>query len=190
MNTAVDQFAQVTKSQAEAQLQVLSALAEKALHSVAELAELNIATAKASLEESSAMVQEILGAKDPQAAAALLQSQAQPAAEKVASYGRHLAAIASKAQADLTAVTQERIFETTASVNAMVDKLTEAAPAGSENFINIFKANVANVNAAYEQFAKFSQNSFGKYQEQLHEMTSHFTPVAPKPAKAKKAAAA
>ena len=59
MNTAVDQFSQVTKSQAEAQLQAFSELAQKALHSVAELAELNIATAKASLEESSVMVQEI-----------------------------------------------------------------------------------------------------------------------------------
>ena len=190
MNTAVDQFSQVTKSQAEAQLQAFSELAQKALHSVAELAELNIATAKASLEESSVMVQEMLSAKDPQAAAALLQSQAQPAVEKVASYGRHLAAIASKAQADLTSVTQDRIQETTARVNAMVDKLTESAPVGSENFINMFKVNVANVNAAYAQFVKFSQNSFGKYQEQLHEMSSHFTPVVAKPAKTKKAAAA
>ena len=191
MNTnAIDQFAKVSKTQAEAQLHALSELAEKALHSVAELAELNLATAKASLEEGSAMVQELLAAKDPQAAAALLQSHAQPAAEKAASYGRHLAAIASKAQADLTKLAQERVAETAAHVNALVDDVTKAAPAGSENFINVFKANVANVNAAYEQFVKVSQGSFEKFQEQLHDMTSHFAPAAAKPAKAKKAAAA
>lgn len=189
MNTAVDQFAQVTKHNAEAQLHAFSELAEKALHSVAELAELNLATAKASLEEGSAIVQEILAAKDPQAAAALLQSHAQPAAEKAASYGRHLAAIASKAQAELTKVAQERVAETAVRVNAMVDDVTKAAPAGSENFVNAFKVNLANVSAAYEQFVKVSQNSFDKYQEQLHEMTSHFAPAAAKPAKSKKAAA-
>ena len=74
-------------------------------------------------------------------------------------------------------------------MNAIVDDVTKAAPAGSENFVNAFKVSVANVNAAYEQFVKVSQNSFDKYQEQLHEMTSHFAPAAAKPAKAKKAAA-
>lgn len=190
MNNTVDQLTKATKNQAEAQLTAFSEMAEKALHSVTELAELNLATAKASLEEASAVVHELLTAKDPQAAAAVVQAQAQPAAEKAASYGRHLAAITSKAQAELTKLTQERVAETAAQVNAMVDDVTKAAPAGSETFVNAFKAGIANANAAYAQFVKVSQTSFDKYQEQMTEMTGQFAPAAAKAAKAKKAAAA
>ena len=190
MNMNVDQLSQATKTQVEAQLHTISDLAEKALHSVSELAELNLATAKASLEETSAIVQEVLAAKDLQSAFVVVQSQAQPAAEKAASYSRHLAAIASKAQADLTRAAQERVAETAANVKALVGDLTKTAPAGTEPFVKVFEANFANANAAYEKFLQASQSAYDKYQEQLHEMGNHFMPAAAtKPAKSKKAAA-
>ena len=182
MNTAVDQFAQVTKHNAEAQLHAFSELAEKALHSVAELAELNLATAKASLEEGSAIVQEILAAKDPQAAAALLQSHAQPAAEKAASYGRHLAAIATKAQAELGKVAQERLAETTAHFNALVNDMSKVAPAGTEPMVDLFKGNLSQMNAMFDQFTKVGQSAYEQFQSQMNEMGSHFG-VAAKPAR-------
>lgn len=190
MNMNVDQLSKATKTQVEAQLHTMSDLAEKALHSVSELAELNLATAKASLEEASAIVQEVLAAKDLQSAFVVVQSQAQPAADKAASYSRHLAAIASKAQADLTKAAQERVAETAANVKALVSDLTKTAPAGTEPFVKAFEANFANANAAYEKFLQASQSAYDKYQDQLHEMTQHFTPAAAaKPAKSKKAAA-
>ena len=190
MNMNVDQLSKATKTQVEAQLHTMSDLAEKALHSVSELAELNLATAKASLEEASAIVQEVLAAKDLQSAFVVVQSQAQPAAEKAASYSRHLAAIASKAQADLTKAAQERVAETAANVKALVGDLTKTAPAGTEPFVKVFEANFANANAAYEKFLQASQSAYDKYQEQLHEMSNHFMPAAAtKPAKSKKAAA-
>ena len=189
MNLNVDQLSKATKTQVEAQLHTMSDLAEKALHSVSELAELNLATAKASLEEAQAIVQEMMSARDLHTAMVVVQSQAQPAAEKAASYGRHLAAIASKAQADLTKATQERVAEAAANVNALVNDLTKTAPAGTETFVEAFKANFANANAAYEKFLQASQVAYDKYQDHLNEMSTHFTPPAAKPAKAKKAAA-
>ena len=63
MNIAIDQLSKATKTQAEAQIQTMSAIAEKTMHAVAELAELNAATMKASLEDSSAIAQENLRAR-------------------------------------------------------------------------------------------------------------------------------
>ncbi len=189
MNVNVEQLSKATKTQVEAQLQTMSHLADKALHSVSELAELNLATAKASLEEASAIVQEMLSARDLQSAFVVAQSQAQPVAEKAASYGRHLAAIASKAQADLTKATQERVAEAAANVNALVTDLTKTAPAGTETFVEAFSANFRTANAAWEKFLQASQVAYDKYQDQLHEMGNHLSPVVAKPAKSKKAAA-
>jgi phasin family protein len=189
MNIAIDQLSKATKSQAEAQLHAMSTIAEKAMHVVTELAELNVATVKASLEDSSAIASEIMSAKDPQAAMIIVQSQAQPAAEKAASYGRHLAAIASKAQAELGKVAQERVAETTAHFNALVNDLGKAAPAGSEPMVDMFKTNVATFNAMFEQFSKVGQSAYDQFQSQVSEVGSHFG-VNGKPAKSKKAAAA
>ncbi len=189
MNIAIDQLSKATKTQTEAQIHALSAIAEKAMHAVTELAELNVATVKASMEDGSAIASEILAAKDPQAAFIIVQSQAQPTAEKAASYGRHLAAIATKAQAELGKVAQERVAETTAHFNALVNDLSKAAPAGSEPMVDLFKANLANFNAMYDQFTKAGQSAYDQFHSHLGEMGSHFGGSS-KPAKSKKAAAA
>lgn len=82
MNVNVDQLSKATKTQVQAQLNTMSDLAEKALHSVSELAELNLATAKASLEEASAIVHEVLAAKDLQSASWLCSRRPSPPQRK------------------------------------------------------------------------------------------------------------
>ena len=93
MFTTADQFSNATKASIDAQIAAMNDFANKTLHSMAELVELNIATAKASLEHSSAAAQQILSAKDAQEVFALTSSQAQPNAEKALAYGRHVASI-------------------------------------------------------------------------------------------------
>jgi phasin family protein len=188
MNIAIDQLSKATKTQTEAQIQALSTIAEKAMHAVTELAELNVATVKASLEDGSAIATEIMAAKDPQAALIIVQSLAQPSAEKAVSYSRHLASIATKAQAELGKVAQERMAETSAHFNALINDLSKAAPAGSEPMVDMVRANVANFNAMFEQFTKVGQSAYDQFQTQMGEMGNHFG-VSAKAAKAKKAAA-
>ena len=90
MFSTADQFSNATKASIDAQIAAMNDFANKTLHSMAELVELNIATAKASLEHSSAAAQQILSAKDPQEILSLTSSQAQPNAEKVIAYGLSL----------------------------------------------------------------------------------------------------
>jgi phasin family protein len=176
VNPAVNQLSQATKTSMEVQLHAMTELAEKALQGVSELVELNMATAKASFEETSAVVQQILSAADAQEAFHLVQAQAQPSAEKAASYGRHLASIATRTQGEIAKSTQERVADTARHVNGLIDDLTQ-------------KAGIANSNAAYEQFAKVSQTAFDNFQEQLHSASNQFATSATKAAKSKKSAA-
>ncbi|MBM3338033.1 MAG: phasin family protein, partial [Betaproteobacteria bacterium] len=60
MFSTADQFSNATKASIDAQIAAMNDFANKTLHSMAELVELNIATAKASLEHSSAAAQQIL----------------------------------------------------------------------------------------------------------------------------------
>jgi phasin family protein len=189
VNPAVNQLSQATKTSMEVQLHAMTELAEKALQGVSELVELNMATAKASFEETSAVVQQILSAADAQEAFHLVQAQAQPSAEKAASYGRHLASIATRTQGEIAKSTQERVADTARHVNSLIDDLTQKAPAGSEAFVSMMKAGIANSNAAYEQFAKVSQTAFDNFQEQLHSASNQFATSATKAAKSKKSAA-
>lgn len=186
MSYTADQFSNATKASFEAQMAAMNDFATRALHSMAELTELNIATAKASLEHTSAAAQQLLSAKDPQEIIALTSSQAQPNAEKVLAYGRHVASIATRAQADFTKVTEARISETSRQVNKLIDDLSKAAPAGTENAISMLKASVANASAAYEQLVKAGKHAAETMEDSMNEATKHFVPAAEKPARSKK----
>lgn len=188
MFSAADQLSTATKASIDAQLAAMSELANKALHSVAELVELNIATAKESLAHTSTAAQQMLSAKDAQEFFSLTSAQAQPQAEKVLAYGRHLASIATKAQAEFTKATEARVAETTKQVTKLIDDLAKAAPAGSENAIAVLKASANTAATTYEQIVKASKHAIETMEDNVNEATKHFVPAtADKPARSKKA---
>jgi phasin family protein len=186
MFSAADQLSNATKASIDAQLAAMNDIANKALHSVAELVELNLSTAKESLAQTAATAQQMLTAKDAQEVLSLTSAQAQPGAEKALAYGRHLASIATKAQAEFTKATETRIAETTKQVSKLIDDLSKAAPAGSENMIAMLKAGMVNANAGYEQVVKASKQAIETMEDNMNEATKHFAPAAEKPTRAKK----
>lgn len=188
MFSTADQLSNATKASIDAQLAAMNEIANKALHSVAELVELNLSTAKESLAHTAAAAQQMLSAKDAQDLLNLTSAQAQPGAEKALAYGRHLTSIATKAQAEFTKATEARIADTTKQVSKLIDDLSKAAPAGSENAIAMLKASVANANASYEQMVKASKQAIETMEDSFNEAAKHFVPAAAeKPARAKKA---
>jgi phasin family protein len=149
-----DQFSSATKNQLESQLALLTALSGRAFESMERLAELNIAAAKATLEESGLNFQQLLAAKDAQEVLALSANQVQPAAEKLMAYGRQFANIASNAQAEFVKTAEEQFSETNRKTVALVEEISKNAPPGSENVVNLMKSAIGNSNAGYEQFSK------------------------------------
>jgi phasin family protein len=154
-----EQFSTATKATLESQFSVLSSFAGKAFEGVEKLVELNLSTAKAALEESAATSRQLLGAKDAQEFLALSVAQAQPSAEKAATYSRSLAAIASGTQADLISVVESQFTETNGKIVSLFEEISKHAPAGSENAVAIIKSAIGNASAGYEQFTKTSKQA-------------------------------
>lgn len=181
-----DQFSTATKASIDSQLTAMNEFANKAFQSVAELVELNISTAKASLEHASAAAHQLMAAKDPQEIMSLTSSQAQPNAEKALAYGKHLASITAKAQADFTKAAEARLAETTRHVNTLIDDLSKSAPAGSEKAVEMLKATIVSATAGYEQMTKATKQATETMEEKINEAVKHFAPATEKPSRAKK----
>lgn len=175
-----EQFSAVAKANLEAQLSVFTTLTSKAFESVEKMVDLNLNAAKTSLEDSSIAAKQLLSAKDPQEFFSLTAAQAQPTAAKAIAYGRHLAGIATTAQAEFTRAAEEQIAETGRKVSAMVDDVSKNAPAGSENVIAIVKSAIGNANAGYEQFSKSTKHAVEVMEANMNTAVSQFSQAAEK----------
>lgn len=182
MSTFPEQFSAATKANFEAQIALLTALTNKTFESVEKIIDLNMNVAKASLEESTATAKQILAAKDPQEFFSLTAAQAQPSAEKAIAYGRHLANIASSAQAEFTKAAEEQIAETNRKVVALVEEVTKNAPAGSESAVAFVKSAIGNASAGFEQFSKTTKQAAETMEANMNTATSQFVQAAEKTA--------
>jgi phasin family protein len=184
-----EQFSNATKANFEAQIALLTELTNKTFESVEKIVDLNINVVKASMEESSATAKQLLTAKDPQEFFTLSAAQAQPTAEKALAYGRHLATIASSAQAEFAKAAEAQIAENSRKVVALVDEVTKNAPAGSESAIAFIKSAIGNASAGYEQLTKTTKQAVDALETNLNTATSQFVQAAEKTtSRAKKAA--
>jgi phasin family protein len=186
VSTFPEQFSAATKANFEAQIAMLTALTNKTFESVEKIIDLNMNVAKASLEESTATAKQILAAKDPQEFFSLTASQAQPTAEKAIAYGRHLANIASSAQAEFTKAAEEQIAETNRKVIALVEEVTKNAPAGSESAVAFVKSAIGNASAGFEQLSKTTKQAAETMEANMNTATSQFVQAAEKTARAAK----
>lgn len=173
-----EQFTNAAKANLEAQLSILTALTAKAFESVEKVVDLNLNAAKASLEDSAVAARQLLAAKDPQEFLSLTAAQAQPTAAKAIAYGRHLAGIASTAQAEFTRAAEEQIAETGRKVSALVDDVSRNAPAGSENVIAIMKSAIGNASAGYEQLTKTTKQAVEVMEANLNTAVNQFSQAA------------
>jgi phasin family protein len=108
MFSITEQFSAATKSQLEAQLNLINNFASKAVESAEKVIALNLSTTKATVEKSSSAAQQLLSAKDGQEFFRLSASQT-PSLDHLLAYGRQLFTIASDAQAILLQSAREQI---------------------------------------------------------------------------------
>lgn len=182
-----EQYSTATKANLDAQLEMLASLSSKAFESIEKVIDLNLSLVKASMEESAATAKQLLAAKDPQEFFALTGAQAQPSAQKAIAYGRHLASIASSAQAEFSKAAEEQIAENSRKVIALVDDVAKNAPAGSENAIALMKSAVGNANAGYEQLSKTTKQAVEALEENVATAVNQFSQAAEKTASAGRA---
>jgi len=175
-----EQFSTVAKANIEAQLSIFLALTGKAFESMEKVVDLNLNVARASLEDSSVAAKQLLSAKDPQEFFSLTAAQAQPTAAKAIAYSRHLAGIASNAQAEFTRAAEEQIAESGRKVSALVEDVSKNAPAGSENVLALVKTAIGNANAGYEQFSRTTKQAAEVIEANVNSAVSQFSQAADK----------
>lgn len=160
MSINLEQFAASNKATVDS----LLAVANTALATAERIAALNLGAARTALEDSATATRAVLGAKNPNEAAALQSSLVQPAVEKAVSYSRSLYEISSESQQQLAKMLETQFADFQKQVAGLVEQATKAAPAGSEGIVAAMQGAIAAANSAFsnmttmtKQFAETAQ---------------------------------
>lgn len=166
------------KFQAEA-VKASNTLAAKSVEGFQKLADLNMKTAKSSMEASAEQVKTLMAAKDPKGLSEALTAMSQPAAEQVSAYVKDAYAITSATGQEVVSLVEEQVEEGNKQLFAAIDAMAKNAPAGSESAISFMKQSLTAARSAYEQ-----ANKAGKQAAEMVE--SSFSAPATKPAAKKR----
>lgn len=169
------EFSNATKALFENQFAAFNALTNNVVGSVEKVVALNLAAVKSSTEDTTATAKQLFAAKDPQEFLAMLTAQSKLTAEKVQSYGRHLADIASSTNAELSKVVEAQVAQTKDKVIALVSEVTKNAPAGSEQAVAMLKSAIDNASAGYEQLNKTAKQAKQSVEEHVAKTTEQFS---------------
>ena len=162
--------AQVAELQ-KGQVDTVYALSHAFFGAAEKLSDLNIAAAKALLDESSETAQAYLGVKDVKEFTNLNAGFVQPTFEKFVSYNRNLYSIASSTAAEVAKIVEVRIAEGNRKVAEMVDFAAKNAPAGSESAVSLIKNAMAASNSAYDSFTKAAKQAVSVAESNLNAAT-------------------
>jgi phasin family protein len=155
MNKLTEQFASTNK----ASLENLQTVANTTLATIERLAALNLNTARAVLEDSSASIESLSSIKDPQSLIALQKSLAQPAIEKAFAYSRSVYEIISESSKGLTQLFEGHAEELNKNITTAIDNALKNAPAGSEVAVSAVKSAISAANSAYSNISKAAKQA-------------------------------
>ena len=162
------QFTEIQKGQMDAAI----ALSQTWFDAAERLMELNLAAAKATLEESVERTQALLSVRDVQESLSLSGGMTQPTLEKAVSYSRKAYSIANGAGTEVSRIVDAQIAETNKKVAQLIDFAAKNSPAGSETGVSMLKSAVAAANTAYDTFARASRQAVAMAESNVSAATS------------------
>jgi phasin family protein len=172
----------------KANVETLFGLTAKAFEGVEKLVELNLQVARTAMTETAETTKAALSVKDAQELLQLQAGMLQPAAEKAASYGRHLYDIAAGTGAEVTKVAEAQMADAQKKFMAMVDTAVKNAPAGTENAAALVKSAVAAANNAFDSVHKATKQAADIAEANFQALTSTAVKATQTAPKAKRAA--
>ena len=149
------QFTEIQKGQMDAAI----ALSQTWFDAAERMMELNLAAAKATLEESVERTQALFSVKDVQELVALSGGLTQPTLEKAVSYSRNVYSIANDAGTEVSRIVEAQIAENNKKVAQLIDYAAKNSPAGSETAVSMLKGAVAAANTAYDTFSRATRQA-------------------------------
>jgi len=179
-----DQFIAAQK----ASFETLFGLTQKAFEGMEKLVELNMQVAKTTLTEAAETAQAAMAVKDVQELMSLQASLLQPAAEKAASYSRHVYDIVAGANAEATKAAEAHMADSQKKVLALVDTAVKNAPAGSESAVAMMKSAVTAANNALETVQKAAKQATEVAEANFTTLTNSAVKATQTAAKGKRAA--
>jgi len=129
-------------------------IASLSLENAEKLVNLNMNAVKLALAQGVEGAQAVATVRDVQELFALRTKLAEVGVQGALGYSRGLYELASEAQAELTALSEEAWSTYTKSVATFVDNASKSAPAGSDVAVNAIKSTLAASTAAFDQFQK------------------------------------
>ncbi|HEY1998156.1 TIGR01841 family phasin [Paraburkholderia sp.] len=138
----------------QSSLETLFGFANQAFAGFEKLVALNLQVGKANLAESQQILAKAVAVKDPSELIALSASLSQPAAEKVAAYGRQVHEIVSGVQAELSSAATSQFQQAQKDAQGFIESLAKNAPAGSEGAVAAWNSAFSAANATYESASK------------------------------------
>jgi phasin family protein len=141
------------------QLDAFNSLGHTVFSAAEKFVNLNLAAAKALMQDAADTTQTLLSAKDVQELVALTSTLSQPTIEKAVSYSRNAYGIASGATAEISKIVEAQIADGNRKVSELIDFATKNAPAGSEPALSMFKSAVAASNTAFDTVSKAAKQA-------------------------------
>ena len=150
MYNATEQLVELNKSNV-AQASKIAAIT---LGNAEKLLNLNLSAAKSVVAHSIQNAQAAASVKDVQELFTLRARLAESGVQTALAYSRTFYELATEAQAEFTAISEETWASYSKGVATWVDTASKSAPAGSDVAVNAFKSTFAATTAAFDQFQK------------------------------------
>lgn len=163
MNSVAEQFGDLSKSSVDAAMKFASV----GVGSTERFFGLNLEATKVGFDVTAKNAKAVTAVKDVQELNSLQTKAAETGLEFAMGYSKNLYDIATSAQAQYTALIEERTSLFQKSMVDALDKVSKAAPAGSDVFVTAMKTSLAASAAATDSITKaakqanaFADNAF------------------------------
>jgi phasin family protein len=176
MFTNPEQFASATKTLFELQMMTFNALTSKAVKGVEQVAALNMATAKNSVEGSMAAGKKISEAKDPNAAMAAVASHAKPGMAGAVEYGEQMKVIMEDIRHEFNDAADAHVAEAKSALTALIYEVTQNVKPGTPNAVEIIKTAIDNAFHGYEQVTQATRQAVHTVEAQIAKATAQVMP--------------
>jgi phasin family protein len=155
LNTAAEQFGDFSKSTVDAAMK----FAQVGLMSAEHLFALNVEAVKTGFDVTAKNAKALTSVKDVDSLNALRASATETGLEFAMGYSKNFYQAAANAQAQYTALVEERVNLFQKSMVDTIDKVAKASPAGSEVFVTAMKNGLAASAAATDSFTKAAKQA-------------------------------
>jgi phasin family protein len=177
MFTNPEQFASVTKTLFEFQLDTFNTLTSKTIQGVEQVLELNLGTAKNAVVDSIAKARRTSQAKDAKELADSAKAQLGKG-DEAAEYQRQLAAIVSAIHKDFADAAEAHMAEARTNLSALIYDVTKNVRPGSENAVAIVKTAIDNAFSGYEQVTRATRQAVAAVEAEVAKAAEQIAPLA------------